>query len=168
MCSVSIKPLVSIVCKVTVCGKNKNDFQSSTSNKLTIGSSAVPFISPYPPIQIPLWQNSVLFEDKKREFPGGPAVRTWHTHCQGPRFNPWMENKIPQTRWLVQNIKQNRIKTEKKKTIESYSLKNYCFLRGKKSPIVEQRVYLIITANHCKTSFLLSLTFFLTLYTSEL
>ena len=54
MCSVSIKPLVSIVRKVTVCGKNKNDFQSSTSNKLTIGSSAVPFISPYPPIQIPL------------------------------------------------------------------------------------------------------------------
>ena len=22
-------------------------------------------------------------------FPGGPVVRSWHFHCQGPKFNPW-------------------------------------------------------------------------------
>ena len=51
MCSVSIKPLVSIVCKVTVCGKNKSDFQSSISNKLTnrlLCSSFYFFISTNP------------------------------------------------------------------------------------------------------------------------
>ena len=27
-----------------------------------------------------------------REFPGGPGVKTWHFHCHGPRFDPWLGN----------------------------------------------------------------------------
>lgn len=27
-----------------------------------------------------------------RRFPGGPVLRTLHFHCQGPGFNPWLEN----------------------------------------------------------------------------
>ena len=26
------------------------------------------------------------------EFPGGPVVKTWPFHCEGPRFNPWSGN----------------------------------------------------------------------------
>ena len=26
------------------------------------------------------------------KFPGGPVVKTLHTHCQGPGFNPWSGN----------------------------------------------------------------------------
>ena len=29
------------------------------------------------------------------EFPGGPMVRTQCFHCHVPRFNPWLENKVP-------------------------------------------------------------------------
>ena len=25
----------------------------------------------------------------QRGFPGGPVVRTLHSHCPGPGFNPW-------------------------------------------------------------------------------
>ena len=27
-----------------------------------------------------------------RGFPGGPVLRTLRFHCQGPGFNPWLEN----------------------------------------------------------------------------
>ena len=27
-----------------------------------------------------------------QEFPGGPVVKTLHSHCQGPGFNPWSGN----------------------------------------------------------------------------
>ena len=27
---------------------------------------------------------------RKREFPGGPVVRTLRSHCQGPGFDPWL------------------------------------------------------------------------------
>ena len=27
-----------------------------------------------------------------REFPGGPVVRTWRSHWQVPRFDPWSSN----------------------------------------------------------------------------
>ena len=27
-----------------------------------------------------------------KEFPGNPAVRTLHSHCWGPRFDPWSGN----------------------------------------------------------------------------
>ena len=30
-----------------------------------------------------------------REFPGSPVVRTSPFYCQGPRFDPWPENKGP-------------------------------------------------------------------------
>ena len=28
----------------------------------------------------------------KRDFPGGPGVRTRHLHCRGHRFSPWSGN----------------------------------------------------------------------------
>ena len=30
------------------------------------------------------------------EFPGSPVARTPCSHCQGPRFDPWLKNKICQ------------------------------------------------------------------------
>lgn len=32
------------------------------------------------------------FKCFKGDFPGGLVVRTLHTHCLGPGFNPWSEN----------------------------------------------------------------------------
>ena len=32
-------------------------------------------------------------EHGQREFPGGPVVRTLHSHCRGPGFNPWSGGK---------------------------------------------------------------------------
>ena len=34
-----------------------------------------------------------------REFPCGPAVRTWHFHCRGPGSVSGWGTKIPQARW---------------------------------------------------------------------
>ena len=31
-------------------------------------------------------------KQKPGEFPGGPVVRTPQSHCQGPRFDPWLKN----------------------------------------------------------------------------
>ena len=39
-----------------------------------------------------------------REFPGSPVVRTLHSHCWGPRFNPYQGTKISEATWLGQNI----------------------------------------------------------------
>ena len=44
------------------------------------------------------------FEIQVREFPGSPVVRTLHSHCWGPRFNPYQETKISEATWLGQNI----------------------------------------------------------------
>ena len=30
--------------------------------------------------------------EKKGDFPGGPAVRTWRVPGRGHRFNPWLGN----------------------------------------------------------------------------
>ena len=35
---------------------------------------------------------SLLVQVKKpvpRDFPGGPVVKTLHSQCRGPRFDPW-------------------------------------------------------------------------------
>ena len=24
------------------------------------------------------------------DFPGGPVAKTLHSHCRGPRFDPWL------------------------------------------------------------------------------
>ena len=29
------------------------------------------------------------------KFPGGPVVRTRHSHCRGPGFDPWSGNQDP-------------------------------------------------------------------------
>ena len=29
---------------------------------------------------------------KRRDFPGGPVVKTPHFHCRGRGFDPWLEN----------------------------------------------------------------------------
>ena len=42
---------------------------------------------------------SVLTENL-REFPGGPVVRTWHSHCRDPGSIPGRGTKIPRgERW---------------------------------------------------------------------
>ena len=35
------------------------------------------------------WSN---IKNRLWEFPGGPVVRTRHSHCQGPGFDPWSGN----------------------------------------------------------------------------
>ena len=44
---------------------------------------------------------SSFLKEKKREFPGGPVVRTPPSHCRGPGWGlgsiPGWETKIPQT-----------------------------------------------------------------------
>ena len=42
-----------------------------------------------------IYQKCVFKGDVLGEFPGSPVVRTLHFHCQGPRFNPWLENQDP-------------------------------------------------------------------------
>ena len=37
--------------------------------------------------------NSILKKNQTTcEFPGGPVVRTLHSHCRGPGFDPWSGN----------------------------------------------------------------------------
>ena len=31
-------------------------------------------------------------KEKMKEFPGSPVVKTLHSHCLGPGFNPWSGN----------------------------------------------------------------------------
>ena len=31
------------------------------------------------------------------EFPGGLLMRTLHSHCRGPQFNPWLEERKEST-----------------------------------------------------------------------
>ena len=55
---------------------------------------------------------------KKREFPGGPVVRTLHFHCWGPRSIPGRGTKILQVAWCGQRNK----KLKKKPLILAASL----------------------------------------------
>ena len=32
---------------------------------------------------------------KKKDFPGGPVVKTPHFQCRGQVFDPWLGNKDP-------------------------------------------------------------------------
>ena len=48
---------------------------------------------------------------QKREFPGGPVVRTPCFHCWGPGFNPWSGTKIPQAAWCGPKKKSRRKKS---------------------------------------------------------
>ena len=41
----------------------------------------------------------ILKEKKKEGIPGGPVVRAWHFHCQGPGSIPGPGTKIPQATW---------------------------------------------------------------------
>ena len=34
-------------------------------------------------------------QKRKRDFPGGPVIRTPCFYCMGPRFDPWSENEKP-------------------------------------------------------------------------
>ena len=43
-------------------------------------------------------------------FPGGPMVRNPHFHCQGCRFDPWLENSDPASREAVKKKKHKAIK----------------------------------------------------------
>ena len=45
---------------------------------------------------------------KRGEFPGSPVVRTLHSHCRGPRFNPWLGTKV------LQDVRHGQKKKEKK------------------------------------------------------
>ena len=29
------------------------------------------------------------YQERPRDLPGGPVVKTPHFHCRGHRFNPW-------------------------------------------------------------------------------
>ena len=54
----------------------------------------------------------------KREFPGGPVVRTQHVHCQGLGEipDPWWGTKIPQAARHNHEKKERKKKKRKKKT----------------------------------------------------
>ena len=45
---------------------------------------------------------------KKRDFPGGPVVKTLRPHCRGHRFNPWLGNEEPACR-MAKKEKKNLI-----------------------------------------------------------
>ena len=34
-------------------------------------------------------------ENKQRDLPGGPVVKTLRFHCRGRRFDPWSGNQDP-------------------------------------------------------------------------
>ena len=42
--------------------------------------------------------------------PGGPVVRTWCFHCQGPGSIPGQENKVPQAFWAKKKFFQEKNK----------------------------------------------------------
>ena len=49
---------------------------------------------------------------QKRDFPGGPAVKTLHFQCRGCGFNPW-GTKIPHVTRHSQKTKQNKMLLER-------------------------------------------------------
>ena len=50
----------------------------------------------------------IYFKMVYREFPGGPVVRTWHSHCQGPGSIPGQGTKILQAEWGGQKKKKKK------------------------------------------------------------
>ena len=59
----------------------------------------------YPKSQ-PLSDKSEFKLEQAGEVPGGPVVRTWCFHCQGPDSIPGRGSKIPQAAWHGQNNKK--------------------------------------------------------------
>ena len=55
-----------------------------------------------------------------QDFPGGPVVRTSHSHSYGPRFNHGWGTKILQAMWCGQKIK-NENNTNAPKDVEQNS-----------------------------------------------
>ena len=66
-------------------------------------------------LQVVMSERKSFWSIKKsfRDFPGGPVVKTWGCHCQGPRFQPWLRNWGP-TSLTVQLT--TRIQKPRKKT----------------------------------------------------
>ena len=48
------------------------------------------------------------------EFPGHPVVRTQHFHCCGPKFDPWLGTKIPQSAQCSQKKRWSRVPEHRK------------------------------------------------------
>ena len=44
------------------------------------------------PVQWFRWVAEQLLKYGCRGLPGGPVIKTPHTQCRGPRFNPWSGN----------------------------------------------------------------------------
>ena len=45
-----------------------------------------------------------------RELPGGPVVRTWHSHCQGLGSIPGLGTKVLQAVWCSQKGREKKKK----------------------------------------------------------
>ena len=43
------------------------------------------------------------------EFPGSPVVRTPHSHCRGPGFDPWLGNRDPASHTVQPKKKKKKI-----------------------------------------------------------
>ena len=60
--------------------------------------------------QVELWFEVITEHHLKKpcswEFPGHPVVRTQHFHCCGPKFDPWLGTKIPQSAQCSQKKKK--------------------------------------------------------------
>lgn len=62
-------------------------------------------VYPFPPTKVPVPVSSLVDDNvfiamtnkigTMGEFPAGPVVRTICFHCQGPGFDPWLENFDP-------------------------------------------------------------------------
>ena len=61
--------------------------------------------------QFYIWKSIKVLCQNKGDFPGGPVVRTWCFHCQGPGLIPGQGTKIPLAS-KVKKKKSERIKTE--------------------------------------------------------
>ena len=48
---------------------------------------------------------SIVYKFSKREFPGGPVVKTWCFHYDGLGSIPGQGTKIPQAKWYSQKKK---------------------------------------------------------------
>ena len=44
---------------------------------------------------LPAGGNKLSLKGKKRDFPGGPVVKTAHFQCRRCRFDPWSGNEDP-------------------------------------------------------------------------
>ena len=62
----------------------------SGAKKNEWGSSLEPDVEPLPSYNY--WVNKASLRTAKREFPGGPVVRTLHFQCREHGFSPWLGN----------------------------------------------------------------------------